>query len=149
MVRWLSSTHKTRPCDGYRVCLLREPASVVKFPSNEVVTFTSRNASPLLHYMCDGYHRQLIPFKEKTSAPSNEPECFRVHRGMTSKQNAGRLIHLSIFTYSSYYKHVIYWPSILNRYITIHISPAVTLRNSEFCHTLTQYLFGSFVWILQ
>jgi hypothetical protein len=99
--------------------------------------------------MCSGYVKQLIPFKETTSAPSNEPECFRVHHGMTSKQDAGRLIHLSIFMYSSYYKNVVYWPCILNLYITIHISSAVTLRNSEFCHTLTQYLFMFVVWILK
>jgi hypothetical protein len=120
LVRWLSSTHKTRPCDGYQVCLLREPASIIKFPSNEVVAFTSRAASPLPRYMCNGYHTQLIPFEETTSAPSNEPECLRDRQGITSKQDAGRLLHLSIFMCGLYLKNVIYWPCISKRYITIY-----------------------------
>jgi hypothetical protein len=33
LVRWLSSTHKTRSCDGYQVCILREPASIITCPS--------------------------------------------------------------------------------------------------------------------
>ena len=73
--------------------------------------------------MCSGYHTQLIPLKETTSASCNEPECFRVHLGMTSKHDAGILIHLSIFMCSSHYKNVIYWPCILNRYLKVKVIP--------------------------
>lgn len=113
------------------MCLLWRPAFIIKFPSNEAVACTF-STSPLLRYRWNGCHTQIIPFKETTSAPYNEPEChqtcFRVHHGMRSKQDAGRLIYLSIFMYSSYYNSFIYCPCTLNRYITIRVSPAVTLK---------------------